>query len=74
MKFLAALVVLLPVAALAQSAPTPKEQALGSRILFELNANVECNTNLITVREELARARAELEAATKRLKELEKKE
>ena len=66
MKKLVLLFALFPTLALAQQPPTPKEQALSSRILFEIQSSNECNANLITQNQQLTAAQA-------RIKELEGK-
>lgn len=48
--------------AFAQQPPTPKEQALGARIMFEVNASVECNANLITLQRENEALQARIKA------------
>ena len=66
MKKLALLFLLIPTFAFAQQPPTAKEQALSSRILFEVQSSIECNANLIALRDQLA-------AAQVKIKELEGK-
>lgn len=65
-------VVLLTFSALAQVVPTqqqtPLEQALSTKLLQEIQGGLSCNTNLIAVQAEFAKATArikELESAPK---------
>jgi hypothetical protein len=56
-------------AALAQqqpAPPSPNEQALGQKLMAEINASIACGANLITANQALATAQA-------RIKELEDK-
>ena len=63
---LAALFAVLGQSALAQQPPrqSPAEQALTARISSEIGANLQCTANVIALK-------AELDAAQKRVKELE---
>lgn len=42
--------------ALAQQQPSPAEQALGSKLMQEVQAGLNCSADLIVLRAELARA------------------
>ena len=56
---------LLPAAAFAQPAPTLTEQAMGTKIMQEVQAGLVCGVNLLTAQVDLAKAQArirELEA------------
>lgn len=55
---------LIPAAALAQSAATPNEQALGQRIMAEVNANLTCSAQVIALEAELKKVRDQLAEAT----------
>ncbi len=46
--------------------PTPHDMVMGQRILNEVNANIQCETNAMTLRQELIKAQ-------ERVKELEAK-
>lgn len=65
MKFIVVFLSLISTAAFAQQA-TPSEQALSARLLQELQASVNCSTEAIALKTELAKAQA-------RIKELEPK-
>lgn len=43
-----------------QERPSPQVQAFSTRILTEVNANLSCTTEVIDLREKLAKAEAEL--------------
>lgn len=53
--------------ALAQQPTSPMEQALGSKLIQEINASVSCVAGMVTVQQQLAAAQA-------RIKELENKQ
>lgn len=64
LALLAALVACVPPARGQQPSP-PGEQALGQKLLVEIQAGLQCSTALITAQAELTKLRAELEAAKK---------
>lgn len=66
MKSLIALVLLLPSIAFAQTTATPAEQALGAKLMREINEGLTCNASVNTLQ-------AELVAAKAKIKELEAK-
>lgn len=53
--------------ALAQTSPSPIEQAIGQKLFQEINAGLSCNSDLINTKAELAKANI-------KIKELEAKE
>ena len=61
---LAALFAVLGQSALAQQRQSPAEQAMTARISSEIGANLQCTASIIALK-------AELDAAQKRVKELE---
>lgn len=61
---LAAAALALASPALAQQAPTPSEQALGAKLMAEINAGLSCSADVIKIKADLAAAQA-------RVKELE---
>lgn len=61
MKKYILLVLLLATPAAAQNA-TPSEQAMGARIIQEVQASLTCNTSLINAQAEIAKAQAEIKA------------
>ncbi len=66
--FLYALAVLVPCAAYAQQAPeqgTPQVQALANRLTAEINNNLTCSANVITLQEQVKKLSAELAEAKK---------
>lgn len=52
---------------------TPNEQALGTKLMQEIQAGLGCSAGLIGAQEELTKARVELSKAQARIKELEPK-
>lgn len=67
MKRLAIVLALIIGPASAQQQQSPAEQAMGAKIVQELQAGLTCNISLITVKAELEEAKAkikELEAKT----------
>lgn len=48
--------------AFAQSAQTPELQALGTKLMQEINANIQCNANAISGRQEIEKLQAEIKA------------
>lgn len=64
--FIIALALLASSAAFAQQQQTPGEQALGAKLMQELQGGLNCSANLIGAQAELAKAQA-------RIKELEAK-
>ncbi len=66
LRLFAVLPFLLPAAALAQPAPqSPAEQALAQRLTAEINNNLTCTANVITLQEQIKTLNAELAAAKK---------
>ena len=66
------LVLLLATPARAQQ-QTPTEQALGAKLMQELQGGLNCNTSLISVRNDLVKAQARIEELEKAAKEKEGK-
>jgi hypothetical protein len=66
MKRFIFLVCLFTTPAVAQQQATPNEQAMGTKLMQEIQGGLNCNANLISVQAELAKAQA-------RIKELETK-
>ena len=66
MKKLVLLSLLLSTPAFAQQL-SPKEQALAARIMLELNANIDCNTGVIALRNELVAAQARINVNSRQL-------
>lgn len=65
LRLFAILPFLLPAAALAQPAPqqqSPAEQALAQRLTAEINNNLTCSANVITLQEQIKKLTAELAA------------
>lgn len=46
----------------AQTPPTPEAQALAQKLMSEINANIACSTNVITLQQQLAAAQAKIKA------------
>lgn len=68
MKYILIAAIFLPVSALAQQqASTPSEQAMGTKLLQEIQIGLNCSADLILLRSELAKEQA-------RIKELEAKD
>jgi hypothetical protein len=65
-KIIAAIFIVLTTVAFAQQQQTPSEQALGVKLMQEIQGGLNCSANLIGVQVELAKAQA-------RIKELEPK-
>lgn len=61
MKKLAIAFALLPSLAFGQQ-PTPETQALGQKLMSEINASITCNAQLITLQEKLTKANEEIAA------------
>lgn len=57
---------LLPSLALAQQVPqqpqSPREQALTAKLIGEINNNLECSTNVVTLQQKIAQLEAQLKA------------
>lgn len=62
MRFLILVALLIPTAAAAQGQGTPGEQALGSKLMQEIQSGLNCSTALITAQADLAKAQAALKA------------
>lgn len=48
-----------------QANPQHTIRAIGDRLMQEINTGITCSTELITLREEIAKLKAEVEAAKK---------
>ena len=73
MKYLVVLALLLPSAAFAQQG-SPEFQALGAKLMSEINAGIQCNANAIAGRAELEKVQAELKAMKDKYEPQEKKD
>jgi hypothetical protein len=65
-KVLFASVLLLPNVVLAQQLPSPNEQALGNKLMQEIQGSLTCSASVISLQAELTKAQArvkELEAS-----------
>lgn len=51
--------------AFAQQQPLPEVQALQSRVMAEINSNLQCTTSVITLQQENAKLKAEIEELKK---------
>lgn len=49
----------------AQSAPSPNEEALGKKLMSEIQSGVACSVEVITLQRRLAEMEAKLKAAEK---------
>lgn len=62
--FTAMFMLAMNVASRAQPAPSPKEQALSSKLSQEINNGLQCVEQLVTVNQQLAAAQAEVKRLT----------
>ena len=53
---------LVPTFAMAQQQSPPSEQALGQKLMQEIQAGISCSVNVINLQQELAKVQAELKA------------
>ena len=62
MKYLVAILMMLVFAseAQAQQQTSPTEQAIGNKLLQEINNGIACNANLLVVQKQLADAQAKI--------------
>lgn len=70
--FIIVLSLLTATSALAQAVGTPSEQAMGTKLMQEIQGGLNCSADLIAARSELAKAQArikELEAKAEKPKE-----
>lgn len=56
-----------------QSKPSPELEAIGSKLMQEINANIQCNANAIAGRAELEKLQAELKAVKQELADAKQK-
>lgn len=54
--------------------PTPELEAMGGKLMQEINANIQCNANAISGRNELEKLQAELKALKAKYEPEEKKD
>lgn len=47
-----------------QPPPSPEVQAIGNRLLQEIQTGIQCSANAITLQQELEKARAEIKRLT----------
>lgn len=58
----------------AQQKPPPELEAMGGKLMQEINANIQCNANAIIGRAELEKLQAELKALKAKYEPEEKKD
>lgn len=71
-SFLIISMLLVLVASAQQQPSTPLEQAMGAKLVTEINAGLQCTATVITISQQLEIAKAQLETAKARIAELEK--
>lgn len=59
--------------ALAQQKPSPELEAIGQKLMMEINAGIQCNANAIAGRNELEKLQVELKALKAKYESEEKK-
>lgn len=62
MKRLLVVIILASTPVFAQPKPSPELEAVGAKLMQEINAGIQCNANAIVGRQELEKLQAELKA------------
>jgi len=67
MRKLLIILFLFPTEVWAQQKPPPEIEALGSKLMQEINANIQCNANGIVGRQEIEKLQAEIKSLKEKL-------